>query len=49
MTRAGSGKRARQLVLDGKYQAGLAALQSLGFDDHPDIAAFIGLARTKPL
>ena len=38
---------ARQLVLDGKYQAGLAALQSLGFDDHPEIATLIGFAHNK--
>jgi tetratricopeptide (TPR) repeat protein len=38
---------ARKLVLDGQYQAGLVALQSLGFDDHPDVATYIGLAHNK--
>jgi tetratricopeptide (TPR) repeat protein len=38
---------ARKLVLDGQYQAGLAALQALGFDDHPDVATYIGLAHNK--
>ncbi len=38
---------ARKLVLDGQCQAGLAALQALGFDDHPDVATYIGLAHNK--
>ncbi len=38
---------ARDLVLDGQYEAGLAALRALKFDDHPDVAAFIGLANRK--
>lgn len=38
---------ARKLVLDGQYQAGLAALQRLGFNEHPDVAAYIGLAYNK--
>jgi tetratricopeptide (TPR) repeat protein len=38
---------ARQLVLEGQYEAGIAALQALKFDDHPDIAAFIGFAHRK--
>lgn len=38
---------ARQLVLSGQYQAGIAALQALGFDDHPDIATYIGFANNK--
>ena len=38
---------ARQLVLDGRYQEGIAALQALGFDDHPDVATYLGLASRK--
>jgi tetratricopeptide (TPR) repeat protein len=38
---------ARQLVLNGQYEAGLAALRRLQFDDHPDVAAFAGLASRK--
>lgn len=44
---AASFAAARQLVLDGQYQAGITALQALGFDDHPDIATYIGLAHNK--
>jgi hypothetical protein len=35
---------ARQLIFDGQYEAGLAALQALRSDDHPEVAAYIGLA-----
>ena len=38
---------ARDLILGGQYQAGLAAMQRLGFDDHPDVAAYIGLAHRR--
>ena len=38
---------ARDLVLAGKYEAGIAALQALGFDKHPDVAAYVGLANNK--
>jgi hypothetical protein len=38
---------ARQLVLGGQYAAGLAALRALNFDDHPDVATYIGLAHRK--
>ena len=38
---------ARALILSGKYQAGIAAMKSLGFDDHPDIASSIGFAYAK--
>lgn len=38
---------ARQLVLDGQFQAGIEAMHALGFDDHPDIATYIGLAHSK--
>jgi tetratricopeptide (TPR) repeat protein len=38
---------ARALILSGKYQDGIAAMKSLGFDDHPDIASSIGFAYAK--
>jgi tetratricopeptide (TPR) repeat protein len=38
---------ARTLVLDGQYAAGIAAMQALGFDDHPDIATYVGFAARK--
>lgn len=38
---------ARTLVLQGQYEAGLRALRALNFDDHPDVAAFVGLAHRK--
>ena len=38
---------ARALILSGKYEAGIAAMKSLGFDDHPDVASSIGFAYAK--
>jgi tetratricopeptide (TPR) repeat protein len=38
---------ARQLVLDGRYPEGIAALQAFGFDDHPDVATYLGLANRR--
>lgn len=38
---------ARQLVLDGQYAAGIAAMHALGLDDHPEIATYIGFAHSK--
>jgi hypothetical protein len=38
---------ARDLVLSGKYEAGITALRALGFDQHPDVAAYVGLAHYK--
>jgi len=35
---------ARQLVFDGQYEAGIVALRALRSDDHPDVAAYIGLS-----
>ncbi len=37
----------RALILSGKYEAGIAAMKSLGYDDHPDIASSIGFAYAK--
>ena len=38
---------ARDLVLAGQYEAGIAALRALGFDEHPDVAAYVGFAHNK--
>lgn len=38
---------ARQLIFEGKYEAGLAAMRALGLDQHPDVATYIGLAHNK--
>ena len=38
---------ARALILSGKYEAGIAAMKALGYDDHPDVAGSIGLASAK--
>ena len=35
---------ARALILSGKFEAGIAAMKALGYDDHPDIASSIGFA-----
>ena len=33
---------ARELILAGNYQAGIAAMHALGHDEHPDVANYIG-------
>ena len=38
---------ARQLILAGNYQGGIAALHALGHDEHPDVANYIGYANRK--
>jgi tetratricopeptide (TPR) repeat protein len=38
---------ARELVLQGQYAAGIMAMRTLKFDDHPDVAAFVGFAYRK--
>jgi tetratricopeptide (TPR) repeat protein len=40
-------RAARQLILDGQYEAGIAAMHALGRDDHPDVANYIGYANRK--
>jgi tetratricopeptide (TPR) repeat protein len=40
-------RAARQLILDGQYQAGIAAMHALGRDDHPAVANYIGYANRK--
>jgi tetratricopeptide (TPR) repeat protein len=38
---------ARQLILAGSYQVGIAAMHALGHDEHPDVANYIGYANRK--
>ena len=33
---------ARELILDGKYEQGIAAMRALGYDNHPDVANYVG-------
>jgi tetratricopeptide (TPR) repeat protein len=40
-------RAARLLVLEGKYEEGIAAFKALGRDDHPDVANYIGYANRK--
>jgi tetratricopeptide (TPR) repeat protein len=38
---------ARQMILAGNYQAGIAAMHALGHDEHPDVANYIGYSYRK--
>ncbi len=38
---------ARELILAGHYEAGIAAMHALGRDEHPDVANYIGYANRK--
>src|SRR5690242_8613180 len=40
-------KAARLLILDGKYEDGIAAMHALGHDEHPDVANYIGYSYRK--
>jgi len=40
-------RAARQIILAGDYQAGIAAMHALGRDEHPDVANYIGYAYRK--
>jgi tetratricopeptide (TPR) repeat protein len=40
-------RAARQLILDGNYEAGIAAMHALRHDKHPDVANYIGYANRK--
>ncbi len=40
-------RAARAMILDGNYQAGIAAMHALGHDEHPDVANYIGYANRK--
>jgi len=40
-------RAARELILAGQYDAGIAAMHALGHDEHPDVANYIGYANRK--
>jgi tetratricopeptide (TPR) repeat protein len=40
-------RAARQMILAGNYQGGIAAMHALGHDEHPDVANYIGYANRK--
>ena len=40
-------RAARDLILAGDYAGGIAAMQALGHDEHPDVANYIGYANRK--
>jgi tetratricopeptide (TPR) repeat protein len=40
-------RAARDLILAGNYEGGIAALHALGHDEHPDVANYIGYAYRK--
>jgi tetratricopeptide (TPR) repeat protein len=40
-------RAARQLIVDGQYEAGITAMHALGHDEHPDVANYIGYANRK--
>jgi tetratricopeptide (TPR) repeat protein len=40
-------RAAREMILAGQYQAGIAAMHALGHDEHPDVANYIGYANRK--
>ena len=35
-------RAAREMILDGKYEQGIAAMHALGYDNHPDVANYVG-------
>lgn len=40
-------RAAREIILAGNYQGGIAAMHALGHDEHPDVANYIGYANRK--
>jgi tetratricopeptide (TPR) repeat protein len=40
-------RAARQMILAGNYQVGIAAMHALGRDEHPDVANYIGYSYRK--
>ena len=40
-------RAAREMILAGNYQGGIAAMHALGRDEHPDVANYIGYANRK--
>lgn len=39
--------KARAMIIDGKYKAGIAELRALNYDDSPDVANYLGYANRK--
>jgi tetratricopeptide (TPR) repeat protein len=39
--------RARALIMDGQYEAGIAAMRALGHDDNAEVANYVGYASRK--
>jgi tetratricopeptide (TPR) repeat protein len=40
-------RAARELIVTGHYQTGIAAMHAIGHDEHPDVANYIGYAYRK--
>lgn len=40
-------RAAREMILAGRYEAGIKAMHALGRDDHADVANYIGYANRK--
>jgi len=40
-------RAARELILAGQYDKGIAAMHALGRDDHPDVANYVGYANRR--
>ena len=40
-------RAARELIVAGRYEAGIAAMHAIGNDAHPDVANYIGYAYRK--
>jgi len=40
-------RAAREMILAGEYDKGIAAMHALGRDDHPDVANYIGYANRR--
>lgn len=40
-------RAAREMILAGQYDKGIAAMHALGRDDHPDVANYIGYANRR--
>lgn len=40
-------RAAREMILAGQYESGIAAMHALGRDAHPDVANYIGYANRK--
>lgn len=40
-------RAAREQILDGQYEQGITAMHALGYDNHPDVANYVGYAYRK--